>query len=244
MTAPAGTPCFIDLATTDADGAVSFYSNLFGWRTREEDTSERYTSALIGDQSAAGIFAERDGFPRGWILYLAAPDGDVAAQVSAADGKIMNGPIDVGHDVTIWHVSTPGGAEFGLWRSSTPFPFAYRVPGALTYAELFTAHGEATDVFLSAVFGLSGAQVGDGKTFDYTYWPTNWGRFGGQSDEAWSVYFQVPDGRDTDEVAARAVELGGAVTQEPADSPHGRLARFTDPQGIPFTVIDPSTAQG
>lgn len=54
----------------------------------------------------------------------------------------------------------------------------------------------------------------------------------------WAIYLAT---RDVDAVAARAVELGGAVPFGPVDIPHvGRFAMVSDPQGVIFAVMDPA----
>jgi len=48
------------------------------------------------------------------------------------------------------------------------------------------------------------------------------------------VYVAV---EDTDATAARCEELGGRVPQAPFDTPRGRAAVLTDPQGAAFSLI-------
>ena len=56
---------------------------------------------------------------------------------------------------------------------------------------------------------------------------------------AWSVYFAVVD---TDETARAAEEAGGAVVRPAEDTPYGRLAELTDPQGARFKILGPNLA--
>lgn len=56
-----------------------------------------------------------------------------------------------------------------------------------------------------------------------------------------NVYFTVPD---CDAAVAAATERGAAVRSGPADSPFGRFAALTDPQGANFSVIDVTTRRG
>ena len=53
----------------------------------------------------------------------------------------------------------------------------------------------------------------------------------------WRVYFGVAD---TDATAAAVRAAGGRVDSEPTDTPHGRMATFTDPQGGSFAVLSVS----
>lgn len=56
-----------------------------------------------------------------------------------------------------------------------------------------------------------------------------------------NVYFGVDD---CDEAVARATARGGVLRFGPMDSPFGRFAAISDPQGASFSVIDMSTTQG
>jgi predicted enzyme related to lactoylglutathione lyase len=49
----------------------------------------------------------------------------------------------------------------------------------------------------------------------------------------WAVYFNV---EDADEACAKAIELGGAVVRPAEDTPFGRLAELTDPNGAMFKL--------
>ena len=53
---------------------------------------------------------------------------------------------------------------------------------------------------------------------------------------AWTVYFGVTD---ADRTIERAGELGGALVQGPDDTPYGRLAEVTDPNGARFRIVQP-----
>jgi hypothetical protein len=50
----------------------------------------------------------------------------------------------------------------------------------------------------------------------------------------WHVYFGTDD---ADATAAKAVELGGSIVVPPFDTPVGRIAVLSDPQGAMFSVI-------
>jgi predicted enzyme related to lactoylglutathione lyase len=50
----------------------------------------------------------------------------------------------------------------------------------------------------------------------------------------WHVYFGTDD---ADATAAKAAELGGSVVAPPFDTPVGRMAVLSDPQGAVFSII-------
>jgi len=54
----------------------------------------------------------------------------------------------------------------------------------------------------------------------------------------WHVYFAVAD---TDASAAKVTELGGSVMVPPFDTPIGKMAVVTDPQGAVFSLFQAPT---
>src|SRR4051794_41836549 len=70
-----GTPCWVDLMTTDQDAAREFYAALFGWAIEvgPEETGH-YGMASLDGRSVAGIGGVRGGGkPPGWDTDPAAP---------------------------------------------------------------------------------------------------------------------------------------------------------------------------
>jgi predicted enzyme related to lactoylglutathione lyase len=53
----------------------------------------------------------------------------------------------------------------------------------------------------------------------------------------WHVYFAVAD---TDASAAKITELGGSIMVPPFDTPIGKMAVVTDPQGAVFSLFQAS----
>src|SRR4051794_19007980 len=89
---PPGTPCWIDLMTTDQPAARDFYAALFGWdiEVGPEETGN-YATASIGGHSVAGIGGMMGlDHPPVWNTYLATTDADVTSKaIEAAGGSIM-----------------------------------------------------------------------------------------------------------------------------------------------------------
>ncbi len=56
-----------------------------------------------------------------------------------------------------------------------------------------------------------------------------------------NVYFTVAD---CDEAVARATARGGVLRFGPMDTPFGRFAAISDPQGANFSVLDITTTAG
>jgi uncharacterized protein len=94
----------------------------------------------------------------------------------------------------------------------------------LTTSTMDMAGGEYT------VFEAGGQQVGGSMAPPMPGVPNHW-----------QVYFAVAD---ADAVAAKAAELGGAVVAEPFDTPVGRIAVVSDPQGAVFSIIQLAAQPG
>ena len=60
-----GTPCWVDLATTDLAGAKAFYAGLFGWEYEDEQMGEMdigvYSMAMLDGSAAAAIYESGPG---------------------------------------------------------------------------------------------------------------------------------------------------------------------------------------
>ena len=74
-----GTPCWIDLATTDLAGAKAFYAGLFGWEYVDEQMGEMdigvYSMAMLDGSAAAAIYESGPGQIRSdgaakWNVYV------------------------------------------------------------------------------------------------------------------------------------------------------------------------------
>jgi len=81
-----GTPNWVDLSTSDAAGALAFYSALFGWEDEPNEMGEGayYHMQKLGDDYAAAIAQQRPdeaemGVPSHWVTYLTVDDVDATA---------------------------------------------------------------------------------------------------------------------------------------------------------------------
>lgn len=114
-------------------------------------------------------------------------------------------------------------------------------PNTLIWNELLTNDAPAAREFYAEVLGVHvNSLVSD--SFDYTTIQVDGDDVGGiwavgDAQPHWRVYFGVAD---TDATAAAVRAAGGRVDSEPTDTPHGRMATFTDPQGGSFAVLSVS----
>jgi uncharacterized protein len=246
---PDGTPCWIDLGTSDIPQSRRFYASVFGWNSEQGGPEMGgYSMARLEGRNVAGIgpVMGPPGTPSTWSTYFAVSDADaVAERITGAGGQLIAGPMDVMEAGRLVVAADVTGAVFGLWqgRDHTGAQVA-NVPGAFTWSEHMSRDFEGAKAFYAAVFGYEyGDMSSDG--FSYATLLINGqqvvGGIGGLpegTDEAqpaqWSVYFGTAD---TDKSVDLVTGNGGRVVRPAADSPYGRMAVVADQHGAVFSLI-------
>jgi uncharacterized protein len=249
MPFPAGTPCWIDVMTSDPETARSFYGELFGWKFAIGDASTGfYSMASLDDREVAGVGQWQIDHPSVWTTYLATADCDATGEaITRAGGTVAQPPMDVLTFGRMAVAQDSSGGTFGLWQAGTHNGTAiYNEPNSLTWNELLTRDYEGAKRFYAEVFGYTYTDIG-GDQFDYATIEVDGVTVGGLGalptnvpadvPAHWLCYFQVDD---VDATVERAVALGGAVQRPAADMPYGRHAGLADPTGAGFAVITPA----
>ncbi|MFI8951616.1 VOC family protein [Streptomyces sp. NPDC053750] len=252
---PEGAPCWADAMFGDLEGAKRFYGDVLGW-TFGESSSEygNYTQCYADGKAVAAVVPPIPGQEdqAQWCLYFASRDAAATAErIREAGGEVVMEPMEVGDFGTMCLARDPSGVVFGVWQGGTHEGFeAMAEPGAYCWAEVFTREPEKSDAFFPAVFSYSAKQMEDDsvdfRLFDLGESPVL-GRmamteeFPPEVPPYINVYFTVPD---CDAAVARATELGGIVRFGPMDTPFGRFAALSDPQGASFSVIDITKTEG
>jgi uncharacterized protein len=107
--------------TTDAQAAMKFYEQVFGWqRSQAMDMGPMGTYQIFkrphGD--IGGMMnkpPEMANVPPNWQIYFRVPDVHAAAErIKANGGQILNGPMEVPDGDWIVNATDPQGAAFGL----------------------------------------------------------------------------------------------------------------------------------
>ncbi|MER5177462.1 VOC family protein [Streptomyces sp. NPDC002896] len=252
---PEGTPCWADAMFSDLEGAKSFYGDVLGW-TFGESSSEygNYTQAYSNGKAVAAVVPPMPGQEgqSAWCLYLASPDvAATAEKIREAGGQVLMEPMQVGEFGSMLLARDPSGVAFGVWQAGTHEGFeAKGEPGTYCWAEVFTREPDKSDAFFPAVFPYSVMRLED-DAVDFKLFnvgdETVLGRmkmteeFPPEVPPYINVYFSVDD---CDAAVAKATERGGVLRFGPMDSPFGRFAALSDPQGASFSVIDMGTAKG
>ena len=251
---PAGTPSWIDLATTDVEGALDFYAAVLGWDYEHDPTGEiNYVMAVVDGHPAAGVFDMppemlSEGVPPCWNVYITVDDADeFAGQVAAAGGAVMRPAIDVpepGPDAAGRMViaADPTGAVFCTWTPITAIGAGIvNAPGALTWAEVATHDDDAAAAFYCELFGWQAGtmdEAPDGPVlFTLDGVPVasmSMAPLPPGVSPHWRVSLGVAD---VDAACATAAANRGNVIVPPFDFGPGRTATVADPVGATFDLV-------
>jgi len=252
-----GTPSYIDLATTDLDGAKGFYSALFGWETQDSPMPQGgvYTSFSKDGKDIAGGYVINPemaslGVPPHWGTYVTVANADAASgAITSAGGAMITEPFDVMTAGRMAVAKDPMGATFSVWQPKESIgSYLTGEPGALIWTELQTNDTAASEEFYGTVFGWT-AQTTDMPTGPYTSYMLGDTPVAGMMEirpewgpvpPNWSIYLGV---EDCDAALEKAVALGATAAMEPMDVPEaGRFVMLADPQGAMFFIM--STPEG
>ncbi|GGM05534.1 VOC family protein [Nakamurella endophytica] len=251
----AGTPCWVELLTSDPEGAAAFYGQVLGWTARPPAPEHGgYVDFVLGDRPVAGMVTNtgESGAPDGWSTYLATPDA--AATVAAAQraGATVAVPaVTVGTLGAMAVLTDPSGAAVGLWQAAELPGFTrYNEPGSVVWDELHTRDFDAATAFYRDVLGWGLQPLSDSAEFRYSQGQVDGRTVAGVLDltrspstaglSRWVVYFAVAD---VDAAAETAVGAGGRILQPPRDTPFGRITEIEDATGATAMLSVP-TADG
>ena len=247
-----GTPNWVDLPTSDQAAAKAFYAGLFGWTYDDQPMGEGqvYSMAMLGGHQVAAISPQpaemaAAGAPPMWNTYLAVDSvDDATAKVEAAGGKVAMAPFDVMDAGRMSFVMDPSGAPVALWQANQHIGATLvNEPGTINWNELVTSDPGATK-FYDSVTGLTteNMDMGEGSRTRCSRPATRWWaaprRRRCRACPTTGTCTSAPTTRTPPR--PRPAELGGSVLVPPFDTPVGRMAVLSDPQGAMFSVIKPA----
>jgi uncharacterized protein len=242
-----GTFCWVDLTTTDAEGAKAFYGDLFGWEFRDDEIPGGVYTMRHGD--VVGAIDQQDEQPAHWNNYVSVTSAEeTAARAKRLGARILEEPFDVAGFGRLAVFANPAGAVLCVWEPRSHIG-AGRVNdvGCMGWNELQTRDSEAAGDFYGALFGWETETIEDDGRVVYTTIKNAGNQNGGfmpmaeQHGEApsfWLPYFTVPS---RDAAMEKARGLGGTVLAGPLDLPSGKIAVLGDPQGAAFAVFEGET---
>jgi predicted enzyme related to lactoylglutathione lyase len=243
-----GTPCWVDLFTSDPERSKAFYTAVFGWEF--EDQGEAYGGYTLGradGEQVVGLMRNHgeSGSPDVWSTYFATESiEETASRAGAGGATVIAPPMAVGELGQMAVLVDPAGAVFGLWQAGRHTGFTrYNEAGSVSWDEHHSKAFGATRAFYADLFGWTYDVTSDTDDFRYLTAKVGGEQVAGLMDSAgflpedvpshWAVYFTVAD---VDAAADVAREHGGTVLMAPQDTPFGRIADLLDPTGAPFKL--------
>jgi len=248
--------CWVDLATTDVEGATSFYDGLLGVEAQDApgdpDQTRGYGFLTKGGKMVAGIGpVQSDEGHSAWASYIKVEDADATAEAAgSAGGSVFFGPVDLPNDSgRVAMLRDAEGAFVGIVQQNRhPGAQVVNEPGAWRWSNLMTRDLDGAKRFYGDVFGWT-ATHDDAAPPGIELWHVQGERWpeglGGamaisgdlpaEMPPHWQVYFEV---ERTDEAIERATTAGAKVGFGPIDVPAGRIATLVDPQGAVVSLIE------
>lgn len=123
-TPPLGGFSWHELATTDPEAALAFYSAVFGWeQVAEFDMGDMGIYHIFGSngEQQGGIYRKPEDMPAPphWLHYIHVESADAAAKrITAGGGTIIHGPAEVPGGDRITMAFDPQGAAFAVHSSA------------------------------------------------------------------------------------------------------------------------------
>ena len=246
---PDGVFSWVDLGTTNSEGAKSFYGDLFGWSFLDVPTSSGviYSMAQLEGYMVAGLGpmdpeSQAQGVPPHWTSYVKHNDVDaVAARAADAGGVVMMPPFDVDESGRMTIIQDPTGAMFGVWQPGTHIGAQLvNIPNTLVWNELQTRDIDEAQAFYSTVFDWTYQTDAQGYVLCKADDRIQAGMMAMTEDMAdvppnWTHYFLV---EDAEAFVEETKKLGGNVIVPPTSA--GEIGDFSvlqDPQGAVFSVM-------
>jgi predicted enzyme related to lactoylglutathione lyase len=237
--------CWADLGTTDADAAKAFYTAVFGWEAEDAPAGDAgiYTTFKLDGRDVAALYEmgeeERASLTPHWSSYVAVEDVDgLADRVLELGGEVLAHPFDVAQAGRMTALRDPTGATVHLWQAREQAG-AGRVndPGCMVWNELATPDPARARDFFSQLLGWTIEPEESGYGVIKASGALNGGIRPPQDGEPthWLVYFTTAS---CDDAITAVREAGGSVIAGPMDTPVGRVAAVSDPQGAAFALFE------
>ena len=162
-----GTFCWVDLATSDAEGAKAFYGDLFGWEFRDDEIP----GGVYSDHGdVVGAVYQQDEHPPHWNNYVSVTSAEeTVARAKQLGARVLEEPFDVGGFGRVAVLADPAGAMLCVWEPRSHIG-AGRVNdvGCMGWNELQTSDSEAAGNFYGGLFGWEAEPIEDDGRVVYT----------------------------------------------------------------------------
>ena len=248
-TTVANAPIWLDLSSSDAAGARDFYSTLFGWKVDVNPDPQYggYGLAKLGGKDVAGIGPKLDpNGPSAWMIYIGTGNADESIKkITAAGGKVIVEPMQVGPQGRMVVIQDPTGAFLGLWEpGQMKGAQVMQAPNSFAWAELNARGIDKATSFYQKAFGWSDKKSDMAEGPPYHEFQIKGESVSGGMEmnpmvpqevpSYWMPYFGV---EDVEKAHQKAVAAGGTEMLPPQDFPGGRFSILQDPQGAAFGLM-------
>jgi|SRR5215469_5963590 len=246
-----GTFCWVELGTSDQQGAKEFYGKLFGWAAVDMPIGpdQFFTTFQIDQREVAAAYTLRPdevehGVPPHWMLFVAVQNADATvAKAESLGATILAAPFDVFDLLRMAVIQDPTGAVFSVWQANKSIGIRLAgVPGSLCWADLMTPDRKAAETFYGSLFGW---ELEPGEVHTEYLHIKNKGEFIGGIPPAnvsegvpphWLPYFLT---EKVDSSVAQLKQAEGDVVVPPTGiEKTGRFAVVKDPQGAFFALFE------
>ncbi|HSD24042.1 MAG TPA: VOC family protein [Solirubrobacterales bacterium] len=247
---------WVDLATTDVDGALDFYGELLGVEAEpapgDPEETGGYGFLMKDGKMVAGYGpTQQEGQPPAWSSYISVENADETAEkVKEVGGQLHAGPFDLPNESGRMAVLQDSTGAFVCINEPQNHPGAQIVnePGTWTWNNLLTRDLDAAKDFYGEVFGWRAIHNEEAPPgvhmwqMDGQRWPEGLAGLMQITDDMpaempphWQVYFIV---ENADQAIEKAESTGAKLGFGPIDVPVGRLATLVDPQGAVVSIIE------
>lgn len=248
--------CWVDLATTDVDGAKAFYNGLLGVEAvdapGDPEETGGYGFLMKDGKMIGGIGPVQSGEQQSaWSSFVKVEDADETAhRVTDAGGEIVFGPVELPNDSgRVAMLRDPEGAFLGVIRQDRhPGAQLVNEAGTWTWTNLLTRNLDGAQDFYGKVFGWRATRNEEAPPGILMWqvagqrWPEGLGGLMQITDDLpadmpahWQAYFVV---ESMDEAIEKATSVGAKVGFGPIDVPVARLATLVDPQGAVVSILE------
>jgi predicted enzyme related to lactoylglutathione lyase len=246
-----------ELLTTDPQAAISFYTDVVGWKIQPWESGD-YTM-WVGSQGPLGGVtllpeaAKQLGAPPYWQANVEVANVDeTVALVKKLGGNVYHVE-DVPQVGRFAVIADPQGAVIAVFTPSTQMQsHDIAKPGEFSWHELYTTDHEAAFSFYQQIAGWERlGELDMGPMGKYLLWGREGKQLGGMMtmpkgmkthdgrdiSTAWMFYITTAE---LDAALERAKARGARVINGPMEVPGGqRIVQLMDPQGAAFALVTP-----
>ncbi|MCX6155675.1 MAG: VOC family protein [Candidatus Kapabacteria bacterium] len=244
--------CWVDYMANDPDGAIKFYSDLFGWEARHDNSTGGPVYSIFhlkGKAVAASMEMPADmkalKVPSCWIVYVCSSKVEDDLNKARQNGALILHEADDIPTQGRWGLfQDPEGAVIGLWEPQKHIGSNFKDEhGSFCWFEHGSHSADNSMLFYSKVFGWSSKKE-QMAGMDYTTILNGVDGIGGvytfnenmqDVPPNWLVYFAI---NDIDAACEKIISFGGSVIMPKMHIEGvGAFGIFTDNQGGVFGLL-------